>query len=70
MNVWLSVLRDLLLFRRGPADVPYAPSLLPVLFIAMIVIDAVAARALTGQAGDPLLAAINNGIALLLIHGR
>ena len=69
MNVWLGVLRDLFLFRRGPADVPYAPSLLPALFIAMIVIDAVAARALTGQAGDPLLAAINNGIALLLIHG-
>lgn len=45
MNVWLGVLRDLFLFRRGPADVPYAPSLLPALFIAMIVIDALSRRA-------------------------
>ncbi|HQW82439.1 MAG TPA: hypothetical protein PLQ74_11285 [Pseudomonadota bacterium] len=68
MNVWLTLIRDLFRFRRGPADVPYVPSLLFALFVAMIMIDAGAARALTGQNGNPMLAAANNGVALLLIH--
>ena len=68
MNVWLTLIRDLFRFRRGPADVPYVPSLLFALFVAMIMIDAGAARALTGQNGNPMLAAANNGVALLLVR--
>ncbi|HWT17184.1 MAG TPA: hypothetical protein VN581_15510 [Patescibacteria group bacterium] len=69
MNAWFTLARDLFLFRRGPADVPYSPAILSLLFVAMIAIDASAARVLTGTAGDPLLAALNNGVSLLLIHG-
>lgn len=68
MNAWLPLVRDLFLFRRSPADLPYAPTVLLILFVLMIAIDASAARVLTGESGDPLLAALNNGASLLLIH--
>ena len=69
MNAWLLLARDLLLFRRSPADLPYAPSVLLALFVAMIALDASAARLLTDESGDPLLASLNNAVALLLVHG-
>ena len=56
MNVWLTLIRDLFRFRRGPAKRGVCRPRL------------VAARALTGQNGNPMLAAANNGVALLLIH--
>lgn len=68
MKAWLDLISGLFLFRRGPADVPYAPTTLVVLFVAMILIDAAAGRALTGQSGDTLLVLLNNGISLLLVH--
>ena len=69
MNAWPMLLRDLLMFRRSPADLPYSPGMLALLFVAMILLDAGAARALTGESGDPLLAALNNAVALLLVQG-
>lgn len=68
MNDWLVLTRDLLLFRRSPADLPHSPTALALLFIAMIVLDAGAARALIDEPGNPLLALANNAIALLLVH--
>ena len=69
MNAWFMLARDLLMFRRSPADLPYSPTALVLMFVAMILLDAGAARALTGASGDPLLVALNNGVALLLVHG-
>ncbi len=36
MNAWLLLLRDLFLFRRGPADAPYAPMALATLFAIVL----------------------------------
>ncbi|MBI2397018.1 MAG: hypothetical protein HYV17_04420 [Xanthomonadales bacterium] len=69
MNSWIEATRGLFVFRRGPADLPYAPGVLLALFVAMIALDAAAARALAGQSGDPLLAVLNNAAALALVLG-
>ncbi len=69
MNSWIEATRGLFVFRRGPADLPYAPAVLLALLIAAVVLDAVAARVLTGLDGDPLLAVLNNAISLALVHG-
>lgn len=69
MNAWLLAIRELFIFRRSPADLPHAPALLSALIVMMVAIDALAARLLTGQSGDSLLALINNLVALLLVYG-
>lgn len=69
MNSWLDIARGLFVFRRTPADLPYAPGVLLALFVAAVALDALAARALTGQEGDARLALLNNALALALVHG-
>lgn len=51
MNALLNLLRDLLLLRRGPQDVPYSPVLLGLLCVGVVVVDhALAATLLEGGA--------------------
>jgi hypothetical protein len=46
MNGLLALFRDLLLLRRGPQDLPYAPTLLAVLCVGTVVADLLVARML------------------------
>jgi hypothetical protein len=57
MKILLEMLRDLVLMRRGPQDLPYAPNLLGALLIAAIVLD-VAMQGLMPGAQRPSLAAM------------
>jgi hypothetical protein len=51
MNALLAQLRDLLLLRRGPQDIPYSPQLLAMLCVVAVVVDhALAATVVEGGA--------------------
>jgi len=67
-TAWLGLLRDLFLFRRGPADVPHAPTLVAVLVAAMIALDVLSQRLLYTTPGPIEGPFVNMLIGLLMLH--
>jgi hypothetical protein len=54
LNALLALLRDLLLMRRGPQDLPYSPPLLAALCVLSVLVDHALAAALV-EGGAPTL---------------
>ena len=67
MNAWIDAIRGLFVFRSGPADLPYAPGVLFVLFIAIIATDVASANILLQQPGDHLARVLSQFISMMLV---
>ncbi len=68
MNAWFEVAGGLLVFRRGPSDLPHAPRVLAVLVLLCVVLRYVAGSLQQGPTDDLVVAMSATVVELLLLQ--
>ena len=66
MNALVAMVRDLLLLRRGPQDLPYSTTLLATLCVAVVAVDLVLSAALVEGDAAPPVGRVLFSLALLV----